>query len=233
MEAYFQREAFFQPIMKALAEEFVVVTLLSVCSMDTRQWLAAHGEVQAAATPASPTPATKKTQSKFHSAFEHIKQVQTVIKERGTLSLSSFLRLAKETLPIKIDMIILKDGAVQPTDLSLARLHKMGVHIRRKKLQLPERFVKNANNVLVRGDLPRIIDEEIVHRSVASTTALRMIAVMRQIQGARRFVPSDAVFFKPRGSAEAGARQGDGGDGHGKRGRLNTRANRPAFRANL
>ena len=84
---------------------------------------------------------------------------------------------------------------MQPTDLSLARLHKMGVHIRRKKLQLPERFVKNANNVLVRGDLPRIIDEDIVHRSVASTTALRMIAVMRQIQGARRFVPLDAVFF--------------------------------------
>jgi small-conductance mechanosensitive channel len=207
MEVYFQREAFFHPIMKALAEEFVVVTLLSVCSMDMRHWLAAHSEVQAA-TPVSPPAATKKTQSKWvsttekikhmpglHSAFAHIKQVQTVIKERGTLSLSSFLRLAKETLPIKTDMIILKEGAVQPTDLSLARLHKMGVHIRRKKLQLPERFVKNANNVLVRGDLPRIIDEDIVHRSVASTTALRMIAVMRQIQGARRFVPLDAVFF--------------------------------------
>lgn len=71
----------------------------------------------------------------------------------------------------------------------------MGVHIRRKKLHLPEKFVKNANSVLVRGDVPMIIDEDIVHRSVATTTALRMIAVMRQLQGARRFVPLDSVFF--------------------------------------
>lgn len=72
---------------------------------------------------------------------------------------------------------------------------KMGVHIRRKKLHLPEKFVKNANRALVRGDVPMIVDEDIVHRSVATTTALRMIAVMRQLQGARRFVPLDSVFF--------------------------------------
>ena len=197
MEVYFQREAFFHPIMKALAEEFVVVTLLSVCSMDLRQWQVAHGEAQAATLATSPT---RKKMSMpnmpagLYSAFEQIKHVKDVIKE-GPLSLSSFLRLAKETLPIKTDMVILKEGAVQPTDLSLARLHKMGVHIRRKKLHLPEKFVKNANSALVRGDVPKIIDEDIVHRSVATTTALRMIAVMRQVQGARRFVPLDSVFF--------------------------------------
>ena len=42
MEVYFQREAYFNPIVKALAEEFVVVTLLAMCSVDMRQWHRDH-----------------------------------------------------------------------------------------------------------------------------------------------------------------------------------------------
>jgi hypothetical protein len=36
-----------------------------------------------------------------------------------------------------------------------------------------------------------LVDADIVHRAVAKTAALRMVAVMRQLQGARRFVPLD------------------------------------------
>lgn len=139
MEVYFQREAFFNSIMKALAEEFVVVTLLSLCSMDMRLWQVAHGEVQGATPATSQSTRQKETKQNkkwtttetikqmpgLHTAFEHIKQMKNVIKE-GPLSLTSFLRLTKDTLPIKTDMIILKEGAVQRTDLSLARLHKVG-----------------------------------------------------------------------------------------------------------
>jgi hypothetical protein len=71
---------------------------------------------------------------------------------------------------------------VAATDVSLARLHKMGVHIRRKKLHLPKDFIKNANNALVRGDLPRLTEHDVIHSQVASTAALRMVAVMRQLQ---------------------------------------------------
>jgi ribosomal protein L10 len=53
-----------------------------------------------------------------------MKTVKHVIEE-GPLSLATFLRLAKDTLPIKTDMIMLKEGAIQPTDLSLARMYKV------------------------------------------------------------------------------------------------------------
>lgn len=222
MEVYFQREAFFTPIMKALAEEFVVVTLLSVCSMDLKQWQSLHGEVRPSPKSPSPTSRAKASwaragekaknivketvgmkvtveglYSAFHQSVAQIKHIKrdAAGKALRAMKLSAFLRLAKDTLPIKTDMITLKEGSVQPTDLSLARLHKIGVHIRRRKLQLNEKFIKNANSAVVRADVPQIIDEEIVHRSVARTTALRMVAVMRQIQGSRRFVPLDAVFF--------------------------------------
>jgi hypothetical protein len=135
MEVYFQREAFFNPIMKALAEEFVVVTLLSICSLDMRQWQADHDMVQAATL--TPTAKALKTRSSWahvgqnikkvpglYSAFLHMKTVKHVIEE-GPLSLATFLRLAKDTLPIKTDMIMLKEGAIQPTDLSLARMYKV------------------------------------------------------------------------------------------------------------
>jgi hypothetical protein len=93
----------------------------------------------------------------------------------------------------------MKEGSIGPADMSLARLQRMSQHVRRRVIHLPEKFVKNANRVHVRGDLPKIVDEQIVHRSVASTTALRMIAVMRQLQGARRFVPLDHDFFNTMG----------------------------------
>ena len=110
--------------------------------------------------------------------------------------MTSFLRLAKDELPIKTDMIVMKEGSIEPADLSLARMHRMGLHIRRKKLRLPEKFVKNANQAFVRGDLPKLVDADIVHRAVAKTAALRAVAVMRQLQGARRFVPLDHHFFE-------------------------------------
>jgi len=54
MEVYFQREAYFNPIMKALAEEFVIVTLLAMCSVDMRQWLQEHsGESAEVAGPST------------------------------------------------------------------------------------------------------------------------------------------------------------------------------------
>ena len=35
--------------------------------------------------------------------------------------MTSFLRLAKDELPIKTDMIVMKEGSIEPADLSLAR----------------------------------------------------------------------------------------------------------------
>ena len=194
MEVYFQREAYFNPIVKSLAEEFVVVTLLAMCSVDMRQWHRDHdpGPDGSRDSPdsflSSPTSPT--------SLARHFQKLRRAIAHGQVASLTSFLRLAKDELPIKTDMIVMKEGSIEPADLSLARMHRMGSHIRRKKIHLPEKFVKNANQAFVRGDLPKLVDADIVHRAVAKTAALRMVAVMRQLQGARRFVPLDHHFFE-------------------------------------
>eukprot|EP00227_Mantoniella_beaufortii_P022117 CAMPEP_0197579570 /NCGR_PEP_ID=MMETSP1326-20131121/3552_1 /TAXON_ID=1155430 /ORGANISM="Genus nov. species nov., Strain RCC2288" /LENGTH=753 /DNA_ID=CAMNT_0043143083 /DNA_START=133 /DNA_END=2391 /DNA_ORIENTATION=+ len=226
MQVFFQREAYFFPLMKALAEEFVVVTLLAICSVDMRQWQAEHGlphgqpQVPATVAESAGDGNIRRTSSanwsragqeikkewarandeikKVAGLINHFQEVTKQVITEGT-PLASFLRMAKESLPIKTDMIVLKEGSVQPTDVSLARLHKMGAHVRRKKINLPEKFLKNANNAPCRGDLPKLADDEIIHKSVANTTALRMAAVIRQLQRARKFVPLDPVFFNQMG----------------------------------
>lgn len=203
MEVYFQREAYFNPIVKALAEEFVVVTLLAMCSVDMRQWHQDHdpgpdgpndGSSDSPEFLSSPTSPRGKGRG-AHALARHFQKLRRAIAHGQVASLTSFLRLAKDELPIKTDMIVMKEGSIEPADLSLARMHRMGSHIRRKKLRLPEKFVKNANQAFVRGDLPKLVDADIVHRAVAKTAALRAVAVMRQLQGARRFVPLDHHFF--------------------------------------
>lgn len=199
MEVYFQREAYFNPIVKALAEEFVVVTLLAVCSVDMRQWHQDHdpgGSMNGSNdSPGLPSPTSPRGKGRSGALARHFQKLRSAISHGQMASLTNFLRLAKDELPIKTDMIVMKEGSIEPADLSLARMHRMGSHIRRKKLRLPEKFVKNANRAFVRGDLPKLVDADIVHRAVAKTAALRMVAVMRQLQGARRFVPLDDEFF--------------------------------------
>ena len=214
MEVYFQREAYFAPIMRALAEEFVMVTLLALCSVDMRQWLEAHGDDASEWTPSPDARSASRREgggedfafaaATWRKASDQAKKVQGILRHfvevntrgmKDPLSLGAFVGLAKEHLPIKMDMITAREGTVQPSDLSLARLHKMGAHVRKKKLHLPEKFRRNANKAFIRGRVPLIDDKDIVHTAVASAVALRMCAVMRQLQGARRFVPLDGVFF--------------------------------------
>jgi hypothetical protein len=154
LEVYFQRAAYFQPIMRALAEEFVVMTLLAVCSVDLRQWASDHGYVDDRRggaggaggaddySPGSPNPKPTKPrrrwwksadplaattsaaeggssgqtssssssrqsshQSHQSGLLRHFGRVRGALMKRRkiTISLSNWIRLTKETLPIKTD----------------------------------------------------------------------------------------------------------------------------------
>ena len=109
--------------------------------------------------------------------------------------MTSFLRLAKDELPIKTDMIVMKRDRSSPRTcpspgcIAWARTSAARSSVCR-------RSSKNANQAFVRGDLPKLVDADIVHRAVAKDGGARVVAVMRQLQGARRFVPLDHHFFE-------------------------------------